>query len=85
MDDTVNVIRPDIQEDDVAADDDMPATLGRRSQTYLKVFRHRLDRPMVQDRESYSCSDLGSDSFLGDVLFKSAMNSRPEAGMPTFP
>jgi hypothetical protein len=43
MDDTVNVIRPDIQEDDVAADDDMPAALGRRSQTYLKVFRHRLD------------------------------------------
>jgi hypothetical protein len=40
---------------------------------------------MIQERESYSCSDLGSDSFLGDVLFNRAMNSRPEAGMPTFP
>jgi hypothetical protein len=34
---------------------------------------------------SYSLSDTGSDSFLGDCLSNKATNWRPEEGMPTLP
>ena len=60
MEHTVNVIRLDVQEDQVAADDDVPATatLGRRWQTPLQVYWHRLDLLLQSRRQCAALTEL---------------------------
>jgi len=68
---------------------------GHNSQ-YGMVRLGRSVRPSVRKRcdfparrwscwATYSCNDLGSDSFFGDTLSSNATNSRPEAGTLTLP
>src|SRR5579863_6822973 len=56
----VDVIRPDIQQNDVAANDDAPATaiLRGRWQSPLQVFRHRLNFLLQPWRQSASLAEL---------------------------
>jgi hypothetical protein len=58
VDHAVNVIRLNIQQDDVAADDHVPATFGSRSQTRFQVFRHWLDSLLQAGRQSTAFLEL---------------------------
>src|SRR5713226_596764 len=60
VENTVNVVRLDVQKDHVAADDDVPATatLGRRWQTPLQDYRHWLDLLLQSRRQCAALTEL---------------------------
>jgi len=67
-----------------------PRTFAPKPDHAVRFWKRKRMRPSSVNTRCcedvcYSFSDTGSDSFFGDVLFKSEMNSLPAAGIPTLP